>query len=268
MQNEPISSLRPYPRRAVSYARREGYRVGVRTGQAVRVASAAVPVAGLRRSGRIATTAFIAVLLFGGSHASAGIARAPFGDDQPAAIVEVVERDRPRESDDYLRCPSGEVEPINLRDPKVKEQILEGFFSRIGATRTADLDTALLTWVRAEGWDHGWLYNNNPLAMRVTGEGVCGRWNSAGVTIIASLERGVELAAMRLTGKTAKLYGYDKIVRAAREGDPAGFLRAVARSQWNSPSHYGCGEQGDGRNYLGDLWSDVDPDRPPGRVGC
>jgi hypothetical protein len=159
------------------------------------------------------------------------------------------------------------VVPIDLTDPAVAVPLADLFLDALEAPKSPAMRGAVLAWVRSEGWDHGVLYNNNPLSLRVRGAGVCRRWNSAGVAVLDSPERGMRYAALRLARPENAIYGYGAIVAAARAGAARDFLLAVARSAWSGDYHYGCSPKRDGANVLDELWALTDPERAVA-VGC
>lgn len=155
-------------------------------------------------------------------------------------------------------CNGEPVAPVNLRDEARATAIARVLLRDIGAPQTQVMVAAVRVWIRAEGWDHGYLYNNNPLGMIVRGPMVCGVWNSVGVAILPTPEEGMRLAAIRLQRSANRIYGYHRIVAEARAGDPRTFLQAVAASDWSGVSHYGC-EDGSGVSRLEELWALTDP---------
>ena len=155
-------------------------------------------------------------------------------------------------------CAGVPIEPADLRDSAVGTEIAQVLLRDLGAPRTPAMLGAVRAWMRAEGWDQGWLYNGNPIGMVVRGPMVCGAWNSVGVAVLPSPAEGMRLAAIRLQRPDYRMFGYHRIVAAAQAGDPVAFLREIAASDWSGASHYGCGDGG-GTNRLEELWALTDP---------
>lgn len=156
-------------------------------------------------------------------------------------------------------CDGEPVAPVDLRDEVRATAIARVLLRDLEAPQNAAMIAAVRTWIRAEGWDHGYLYNNNPLGMVVRGPMVCGIWNRVGVAILTTPEEGMRLAAIRLQRPVNRIYGYRRIVDAARAGDARGFLQAVAASDWSGVSHYGCTADRSGVSRLEELWALTDP---------
>lgn len=173
--------------------------------------------------------------------------------DLPVKLPRTADRSAPRAA-----CNGVPIEPADLRDPVVGTEIARVLLRELGAPRTEAMLGAVRAWMRAEGWDQGWLYNGNPIGMVVRGPMVCGAWNSVGVAVLPTPAEGMRLAAIRLQRPDYRMFGYHRIVAAAQAGDPVAFLRAIAASDWSGVSHYGCRE-GDGVNRLEELWALTDP---------
>jgi hypothetical protein len=173
--------------------------------------------------------------------------------EMPVKLPRTADRSAPRAA-----CDGVPIEPADLRDPAVGTEIARVLLRDLGAPRTPAMLGAVRAWMRAEGWDQGWLYNGNPIGMVVRGPMVCGAWNSVGVAVLPNPAEGMRLAAIRLQRPDYRMFGYHRIVAAARAGDPVAFLREIAASDWSGASHYGC-RDGGGTNRLEELWALTDP---------
>ena len=264
------------PRRLVAAVTRNALRLAERAGRALRRTTrrgaTALPYAAL---GVILTVA----VLTAPPRISAG--ELPFVDREPVATApaplpsadptpgptlspEAVSSPAPLpagagDADAHALCNGEPVAPVNLRNTARATAIALVLLRDLGAPQTEVMVAAVRTWIRAEGWDHGYLYNNNPLGMIVRGPMVCGVWNSVGVAILPTPEEGMRLAAIRLQRSANRIYGYHRIVAAARAGDPRTFLQEVAASDWSGVSHYGCNADRSGVSRLEELWALTDP---------
>lgn len=113
--------------------------------------------------------------------------------------------------------------------------IANRFLDGIGAPHTPDMQRAVIAWMRFES-GKGSVTANNP--WNLTGSlwnAIVGYWRGGSATeqhdfpVFATMFAGVDAAAQNLMGQS---YGYPKAVAAARSGDSAGFLQALAQSQW------------------------------------
>src|SRR5438105_2859827 len=113
--------------------------------------------------------------------------------------------------------------------------IADRFLSQIGAPHTPDMQRAVIAWMRFES-GKGSITANNP--WNLTGslwDKIVGYWRGGSATeqhdfpIFSDVYGGVDAAAQNLS---TNAYGYPTAVARARSGDSAGFLQALAQSQW------------------------------------
>lgn len=114
----------------------------------------------------------------------------------------------------------------------------------LDAPRTPAMLAAVEVWARQESgarvighnpWNlHSWGGLPGQVGVRNAGPG------DKNVAVFASLAAGAEAAARNLLRPG---YGYPAVVRAARAGDPIGFLEALAASSW-SAGRYGTRDGG------------------------
>jgi hypothetical protein len=109
-------------------------------------------------------------------------------------------------------------------------------------TRNNDLVLAVVAWFRQESGSVSRVIGNNPFNIR---PGAASKYASGtrrgrvgGFLTFTTFDRGFMAAAVVLRA-LAPAYGYGLVIKAARAGDPIGFLAALARSSWSS-SHYGA----------------------------
>lgn len=145
----------------------------------------------------------------------------------------------------------------------VQEQIAHSFLRALGAPDTPLMRAAVKAWLRKEGITS--VKRNNPWNLHQGA--ACGGANDAGkfcerhvlpgqigvvnvgpgdknVAVFKTLDAGVAASAGRLQ---MNAYGYPRVVKYARRGDPVNFLNALALSSW-SYSRYGI--RGGGPNGL------------------
>lgn len=129
---------------------------------------------------------------------------------------------------------------------------------------TADMRLAIDAWCRVESG--GRILGNNPWNIHSWG-GLIGqtgyRYAGSGdknVATFDTLEHGVKACAGRLLNPLyGIIYGYARVVAAARASDPVGFCNALARSSW-SASRYGT--RNGGTNSLLTLYAQLKAARP------
>lgn len=138
----------------------------------------------------------------------------------------------------------------------------KAFLKQMGAdTNDAGLITAVVAWMRAESGTHP--IGNNPFNLRPGADdaqfrsGVRQTKNRNGYfSIYKTLEDGLRATANRLIKAGGDWRGYAQIVLAARAGDVAGFLMAIALSAWDgghdpNKGHYGLKGVKVGVSYTG-----------------
>lgn len=122
--------------------------------------------------------------------------------------------------------------------------LAKAFLSELGAKDTPLMEKAVVAWMRHESGSR--IIGNNPFNLRpsaaaASGIKTCGSRTSVSsgqFAVFCSPTDGARAAAGLLKSAGHDWRGYDRVVAAARKGDPIKFLDALARSAW-SGSRYG-----------------------------
>jgi hypothetical protein len=151
------------------------------------------------------------------------------------------------------------------------QAIASSFLRALGAPDTPMMRKAVEVWLRKEGISS--VKRNNPWNLHggaacksasgycpggVNLPGAIGRANvgpgDQNVVVFATLDAGVRANAQNLIRLSNSGYGYDKVIKYARAGDPVAFLHALALSSW-SAGRYGI--RGGGKNSLITIWNSL-----------
>lgn len=148
------------------------------------------------------------------------------------------------------------------------DRIAASFLKALRAPNTPAMRAAVKAWLRAEGISS--VKRNNPWNLH---QGpACGGANDTGkfcprnalpgqigvvnvapgdrnVAVFKTLDAGVAANANNLVRLSNSGYGYDRVVKYARAGDPVMFLHALARSSW-SFGRYGTRDGGKNKLIL------------------
>lgn len=149
------------------------------------------------------------------------------------------------------------------------ERITSGFLRALGAPDGPLMRAAVHTWMRKEGissvkrnnpWNlHGGKACLDPSGLCQGGgthKGQIARANvgpgDKNVAVFATLDDGIAASAANLVRLRNSGFGYDKVIEAARAGDPVRFLHKLARSSWSAGRY---GTKNGGPNSLIPIWN-------------
>lgn len=122
-------------------------------------------------------------------------------------------------------------------------ELASAFLRELGAPDTQPMRLAVIAWMRAESGST--IIGNNPWNLRPGADDAAYRSgtrtsiNGNGqFSVYPTAQAGAAAAAHRLVAAGHDWRAYDVPVKAARKGDPIGFLNGIAHSAWDA-SRYG-----------------------------